>query len=97
MKEGYVYILSNSNNTVLYVGITSDIKRRLYEHRNHLIEGFTDKYNVTKVLYVESTPKVLDAIAREKQLKKWGRDKKMALIKTINPDFIDLYNDVMKS
>ncbi|MCQ2576990.1 MAG: GIY-YIG nuclease family protein [Treponema sp.] len=86
----YTYILSNWNNTVLYVGVTNDIKRRLYEHKNHLVEGFTDKYNVTKLVYFETTDNVKTAIEREKQLKKWSRVKKMNLIKSTNPDFKEL-------
>ena len=80
-KQGYVYILTNKTQSVFYVGTTSDIKRRLYEHRNHLIDGFTSKYNVTNVVYVEIYDFMFDAIQREKQLKKWSRNKKISLIK----------------
>ena len=97
MKEGFVYILSNKTDGVLYVGVTSDIKRRLYEHRNHLIKGFTDKYNVTKVLYVDFTERIFDAILREKQIKHWNRKKKMDLIKEFNPGLKDLYDEIMNS
>ena len=76
MKKGYVYILFNKTNTVSYIGVTSDIVRRIYEHKNHLIEGFTEKYNVTKLVYVEVTSSIADAIKREKQLKKWSRESK---------------------
>ena len=96
MKKGYVYILSNKTGDVLYVGVTSDLLRRLYEHRNHLIEGFTDKYNVTKVLYYEGYEFIEDAIRREKQIKGWRREKKLALIKGTNPEFADLYEVLMK-
>ena len=96
MKKGYVYILSNKTGDVLYVGVTSDLLRRLYEHRNHLIEGFTDKYNVTKVLYYEGYDLVEDAIHREKQIKGWRREKKLALIKSTNPEFADLYEVLTK-
>ena len=96
MKNGYVYILSNQTNSVLYVGVTSDLLRRLYEHRNHLVEGFTDKYNVTKLLYYEGFALVEDAIQREKQLKGWRRNKKFDLIKTLNPELVDLYDSLMK-
>ena len=95
MKNGYVYILSNKTDEVLYIGVTSDLVRRLYEHRNHLIEGFTDKYNVTKVLYYEGFNSIDDAIHREKQLKGWRREKKMLLIKGFNPEFNDLYDTLM--
>ena len=95
--DSYVYILSNNKNEILYVGMTSNIKRRLYEHRNHLVEGFTDKYNITKVLYVEYSNNIIDTITREKQIKKWNKSKKLNLIKKYNPNFIDLSDDIMKS
>ena len=90
MKKGYVYILSNIKRTVFYVGLTNDITRRVYEHKNHLVKGFTDKYNVTELVYVEETALIKDAIAREKQIKRWSRNKKIDLIKSINPNMIDL-------
>ena len=93
--DSYVYILSNNKNEILYVGMTSNIKRRLYEHRNHLVEVFTDKYNITKVLYVEYSNNIIDTITREKQIKKWNKSKKLNLIKKYNPNFIDLYDDIM--
>lgn len=89
-KSYYVYILSNYTNTTLYIGVTGDIERRIYEHKNGLLDGFTEKYNVTKLVYVEECDNVNDAIAREKQLKKWRREKEEALIKTINPEWKDL-------
>ncbi len=95
--NGFVYILSNDKNEVFYVGITSNLKRRLYEHRNHLISGFTDKYNITKVLYVESSNYIIDSIKREKQIKKWSKNKKINLVKTVNPYLIDLYDEIMSS
>lgn len=89
-KPYYVYILSNWNHKVLYIGMTSNLSRRLYEHKHHLLKGFTDKYNVTKLVYVESTTDVQTAIAREKQLKRWRREKKERLIMSVNPDWSDL-------
>ena len=86
----YVYILSNWDDSVLYIGVTSDLKRRLYEHRNHLVDGFTARYNVHKLVYFEYTNDVRSAIDREKQLKGWRRDKKNALISKANPEWIDL-------
>ena len=86
----YVYILSNWDDSVLYIGVTSDLKRRLYEHRNHLVNGFTAQYNVHKLVYFEYTNDVRSAIDREKQLKGWRRDKKNALISKVNPEWIDL-------
>ena len=95
MAKGYVYILSNKSDEVFYIGVTSDLKRRVYEHRNHMVDGFTDRYNVTKVLYYEEYNLIKDAICREKQLKGWRRDKKIALIKSSNPNYKDLFDDIM--
>ena len=86
----YVYILTNWNNTVMYIGITNDLKRRLYEHKNKLVDGFTEKYNVTKLVYYEHTNDVHAAIAREKEIKKWHREKKNQLVMTMNPEWQDL-------
>ena len=86
----YVYILTNKNNTVLYVWITNNIERRIYEHKNKLIEWFTSKYNLTKLVYFEEYENVNDAIKREKQLKKWRRKWKEELIEWKNPWRSDL-------
>lgn len=80
----YVYILTNVLQSVLYIGVTNDIARRLHEHKTHAVPGFTDRYNVTKLVYVEEYPQVEDAIRRKKQLKKWSRAKKEALINAEN-------------
>ena len=82
----YVYILANWNDSVLYIGVTNDLERRLYEHKNHLAEGFTKRYNVEKLVYFESTSDVRSAIEREKQLKGWTRAKKKALVSKQNPN-----------
>ena len=74
----------------MYIGVTRNIERRLYEHKNKLIDGFSKKYNLNVLLFYETTENALDAIAREKQLKKWNRDKKVALIKSLNPELRDL-------
>lgn len=87
MKNFYVYILTNKNNTVLYIGITNNLVRRIYEHENELVEGFTKKYNVIKLIYFEEFTGAYEAISREKQLKKWRRDKKLSLIKKVNENF----------
>lgn len=79
-RRYYVYILTNTLQSVLYIGVTNDIARRLHEHKTHAISGFTDRYNVTKLIYVEEYAQVEDAIRREKQLKRWNRAKKEALI-----------------
>ena len=82
-----------SQSGTLYIGMTNDIKRRVYEHKNHLISGFTDKYNIDRLLYVETTSDPISAIKREKQIKKWRREKKVALIDSQNPDWKDLAED----
>jgi len=89
MKNYYVYIMTSQSGT-LYIGMTNDIKKRVYQHKNHLIPGFTDKYNVDRLLYVETISDPVSAIRREKQLKKWGREKKVALVDSQNPDWKDL-------
>jgi len=86
----FVYLLSNWNNRVLYIGITNDLARRLYEHQNKLVPGFTEKYNVSKLVYFEETSDVYSALAREKEIKKWRRQKKDALVASVNPGWKDL-------
>ena len=86
----FVYILANWNHSVLYIGVTNDLQRRVYEHRQELVEGFTKKYHVHKLVYYEQTGDVKAALAREKQLKGWRREKKEALVETMNPDWKDL-------
>ena len=89
----YVYILSNWDDSVIYIGVTGNLPRRLYEHRNGLVDGFSKKYNVHKLVYYEHTGDVYSAISREKQLKKWRREKKNQLIETTNPQWRDLSLD----
>lgn len=86
----YVYMLTNKTNTVLYTGVTNNLERRLYEHKNKLIAGFTSKYNVNKLVYYSSTSDINDAIAFEKRIKGWRRSKKNVLVETQNPDWKDL-------
>ena len=86
----FVYVLSSWDDSVLYIGVTSNLPRRLYEHRNGFVDGFTKKYNVHKLVYYEHTSDVYSALSREKQLKKWSRCKKNALISKYNPDWHDL-------
>ena len=86
----YIYILTNKNHIVLYIGVTSDLKRILKQHKQKSNKGFTRKYNVEKLLYFESSPYVENAIKREKQLKKWNRAWKENLINEMNPDWNDL-------
>ena len=92
MKTGYyyVYILTNKTNKLLYIGVTNDLRRRLYEHRNGVCEGFTKQYGIDKLVYYEYCNSVEDAIRREKQLKKWRREKKIALIEGMNLNWKDL-------
>jgi putative endonuclease len=91
MPDNYfVYILSNWNNKVVYVGMTNNLLRRIYEHKNKMIDGFTKKYNVNKLVYFETTNDVNSAINREKEIKKWRREKKNNLVNTVNPDWQDL-------
>ncbi len=89
----FVYILTNWDDSVLYIGVTSNLPRRLYEHRNGLVDGFTKKYNVNKLVYYEHTSDVYSAISREKQLKKWRRSKKNELVNNMNPQWRDLSLD----
>lgn len=95
MKQYFVYIMTNISNTVLYTGITSDLVRRVYEHKNKLVEGFTKKYNVTKLVYYEIFNDPQTAIEREKSIKNLLRVKKIALIKSMNPLFKDLYQSII--
>ncbi len=92
MKQYYVYILTNKNNTTLYIGITNNLERRIYEHKNELFDGFTKKYQLKKLIYYEECSIAIDAINREKQLKNWHRNWKWNLIKSFNPTLKDLSN-----
>ena len=86
----YVYMMTNKSNQVLYIGVTNNLQRRVFEHKNQLVEGFTQMYNVHKLVWFEQTSDVRSAIAREKQLKGWTRKKKDMLIEQMNPTWIDL-------
>ena len=89
-RHFYVYLLTNWNNKVMYVGVTNDLQRRLYEHKNKLVKVFTEKYNVDKLVYLEETDDVISALAREKEIKKWRREKKNNLVISVNPEWKDL-------
>ncbi len=89
MKHYYVYIMTSPSGT-LYTGMTNDLKRRVYQHKHKLVEGFTAKYDVTRLAYYEETQDVQTAIAREKEIKSWRRSKKLELIKSLNPKWQDL-------
>ena len=90
MGSYYVYLITNQNNRVMYVGMTNNLERRIYEHKNKLVKGFTKKYNVNKLVYFEETQDVTAAIVREKEIKKWQREKKNQLVNRINPTWNDL-------
>ena len=90
----YIYILTNKNNNVLYIGVTNNLQRRLYEHQNKLVDGFTKKYNVNKLVYYEVYGDIEEAIKRDKVLKKWARVKKDTLITNFNKEWKDLTNIV---
>ena len=85
-----VYIMTNYNNTTLYIGVTGNLPKRIWEHKNKVAEGFTKKYNLNKLVYYELTQDAESALNREKQLKRWHREWKLNLIKEMNPDFNDL-------
>ncbi|GMN88943.1 GIY-YIG nuclease family protein [Francisella sciaenopsi] len=93
-KRGFVYILTNQNQTVLYIGVTSNLKQRIYQHKNMLVEGFSKKYRTHKLVYYEIAENIEFAILREKQLKRWHKDWKINLIKQSNPDLDDLYDSL---
>jgi putative endonuclease len=93
-RQYYVYILTTQNNTVLYTGVTNDLIRRIYEHKHNLIDGFTKKYFVHKLVYFEMVEDAMSAIEREKQIKSWVREKKIALVNSSNPEWYDLYDEI---
>ena len=94
MKQYYVYILASKRNGTLYIGVTNNLLKRVDEHKNKLIDGFTKKYNVHNLVYYEQHDDIFCAITREKQMKKWKRKYKLELIEKSNPDWIDLYKDL---
>jgi len=94
-KNYYVYILTNKNNTVLYTGVTSDLIKRIYQHKQKLVEGFTKKYNINKLVYYEMFTDIKIAITREKQIKAGSRIKKLDLINAKNKEWKDLYFEIL--
>ena len=92
----YVYIMSNKHNNVLYIGVTNNLIRRVYEHKNKILKGFTAKYNVEKLVYYECFDNEMLAIAREKNLKNWHKEWKEKLISQMNPLWNDLYENICK-
>ena len=95
MKQYYVYILASKKNGTLYIGVTNNLLKRVYEHKNNLIGGFTKKYHVHNLVYYEAYSNIHDAIAREKRMKKWERQWKINLIEKSNPSWKDLYPDLV--
>jgi putative endonuclease len=93
-KRHYIYIACNSNNTVLYAGVTNNLKKRIYEHKEKLVEGFTSKYNVSKLVYYEIFDSAENAILREKQIKSGSRKGKIKLIEKTNKEWKDLYDEI---
>jgi putative endonuclease len=93
MKQYFVYILASKKNGTLYVGVTNDLLKRVYQHKNKSVEGFTKKYNVDKLVYFEETRDIRSTIDREKTLKRWKRNWKINLIKQTNPEWNDLFYD----
>ncbi|MCX7247194.1 MAG: GIY-YIG nuclease family protein [Burkholderiales bacterium] len=91
----FVYFMASQKNGTLYVGVTNNLVRRVYEHKNNLVEGFTKQYDVHTLVWFESTPSIEAAIAREKQLKNWKREWKLALLEKTNPDWLDLYDSLL--
>lgn len=96
MNSYYVYILANKKDGVLYIGVTNNLIRRVYEHKSSLLEGFTRKYNVKNLVYYEIHSEIQEAIRREKQMKKWYRRWKIELIEKTNPELKDLYTELIK-
>jgi putative endonuclease len=94
MKQYYVYILANQRNGTLYIGATNNLVRRVWEHKNDVVDGFTKKYGVHQLVWYELADTPLAAIKREKQLKKWNRAWKLRLIDEKNPDWKDLYDEI---
>lgn len=96
MKCYYVYILASKRNGTLYVGVTGNLVKRIYEHKSNLADGFTKRYDVKKLVWFDQTKDVSSAITREKQIKKWNRQWKIDLIEENNPNWHDLYEDIIK-
>ena len=96
MKMYFVYIMANQKNGTLYIGVTGDLLKRVYEHKHNMVKGFTKQYSLHRLVYYEATESIHSAIEREKQLKKWNRQWKIRLIEKMNPRWQDLYNELTK-
>jgi len=95
LMQYFVYLMTSRRNGTLYVGVTNDLVRRVYQHKNGLVEGFTERYGVHLLVWFESTPSVEAAIHKEKQIKNWKREWKVALIERTNPNWLDLYASIL--
>lgn len=95
MKQPTIYIMTNKANGTLYTGVTSDLVKRVYQHKAHLVKGFTDRYNLTQLVYFETTESMVSAIAREKQIKGGSRKSKITLSESKNPFWRDLYSSIL--
>ncbi|MDD2367772.1 MAG: GIY-YIG nuclease family protein [Sulfuricurvum sp.] len=95
MKQPAVYILASQPNGTLYIGVTSNLSKRIYEHKNHLLEGFSDKYDVAMLVWYELHETMESAISREKAIKKWNRNWKLRIIEEFNPEWKDLYEGIL--
>jgi len=93
-RQYYIYIMTNVRNTTLYTGVTSDLRKRVYEHKEKLVEGFTKRYNITKLVYYEICGDIESAILREKQIKAGSREKKTKLVNSMNREWRDLYEEL---
>ncbi|MCX4348843.1 MAG: GIY-YIG nuclease family protein [Alphaproteobacteria bacterium] len=96
MEQYYVYILTNKVNTTLYIGVTNNLIRRIYEHKHKLIPGFSSRYHLVKLVYYEIYEQIENAISREKQLKNGNRERKINLINSFNPGWKDIYDDICR-
>jgi len=96
MEQYYIYLLASRRNGTLYIGVTNNLVKRIWQHKNNIIEGFSKKYNIHKLVYYETTADVNSAITREKQMKKWNRQWKIELIEKHNPNWEDLYYGLIK-
>jgi len=94
-KQGYVYIMASAPNGTIYVGVTSDLAKRVYEHKNHTFKGYTDRYRVDKLVYYEVFDDIYEAIKREKNMKAWKRLWKLSKINEFNPEWKDLYESII--
>ena len=95
MKQYYIYILASKKNGTLYTGVTNNLVKRVYEHKTNIIKGFTEKYSVHSLIYYEESNDILEAITREKRIKKWNRQWKIELIEKFNADWRDLYYEII--